>query len=90
MVKHDDFLKNAAPSVSRVGNHRLLCCSAQGENCSCNGGSNTYSDLADPDPQLLKPGNADSTRNIRNIKPKTSTGLDNFRCFCHTNNALEA
>ncbi len=42
MAKHDSFLRNAVPSFSRVGNHSLSCRSAEGENCSCNGGAYTF------------------------------------------------
>ncbi len=57
MAKHDEFLRQSVPSLSRVGNHRRSCRSAQGGNCSCNWGSYTFSDVADLEAQLLKPGN---------------------------------
>ena len=35
MAKHDEFFRNAVPSLSRaVGNHSLSCRSAKGENCT--------------------------------------------------------
>jgi hypothetical protein len=73
-----------------MGNHRLSCHSAQGENCSCNKGAYTISDIADLEAQLLKPGNTHNVRNIHKVKLGTFIGLENFRRVCHTPNALEA
>jgi hypothetical protein len=90
MAKHDEFLRNAVPIFSRVGNHSHSCCSAQGTNCSCNGGTYTFSDVDDLEAQLLKPGDAHCVRNIQKVILETSIGLENFRRVCHTPNASEA
>ncbi len=90
IAEHDEFFRNAVPSLSRVGNHRLSCRSAQGGNCSCNWGAYTFSDLADLESHLLKPGNTQGVKNIQKVKLETSIGLENFRRVCHTPNASEA
>ena len=90
MAKHDVFLRNAVPSLSRVGNHSLSCRSAHGENCTCNGGAYTFSDVADLEAQLLRPGNTDGVRHIKKLNPETSTGLEIFKRVCDTPNASEA
>jgi hypothetical protein len=90
MAKHDKFLRNEVPYLLRMGNHSLSCRSAQGENCSCNGGAYTFSDVADLEAQLLKPSSTQGVNSIQNVKPETSIGLENFRRVCHTPNASEA
>jgi hypothetical protein len=74
IAKHDEFLRQSVPSLSIVGNHRPLCSSAQRGNCSCNGGSYTFSDVVDLEAQLVKPGNKNGVKHIHKLKPETSKG----------------
>ena len=74
MAQHDEFLRNTVPSLSGVGNHRPSCRSAQGGNCSCNGGAYTFADVDDVEAQLLRPGKI-GARTIHRVTETTAQGL---------------
>ncbi len=93
MDKHDMFLRDIVPSLSRIGGHRHSCALLQGGNCSCNNGAYTFADYEDIEAQLLKPGNINGVNNIRRVKPETACGLQNINDVfntTHTSDALDA
>ena len=77
MAKHDEFLRKAVPYLSRVGNHSLTCRSAHGENCTCNVGAYTFSNIADLEAQLLKPSSTQGVNSIRNARRPLASKTSN-------------
>ena len=90
MEKHNMFLRESVPSLSRIGGHRRSCAFLQGGNCSCNNGAYTFADYEDIEAQILKQGNMNGVKNIQRVKSETACGLQNISHVFNTTHASDA
>ena len=74
LSKDQAFLRDAAPSISRIRASMKF----GGENCSCNQGAYTFADFDYVEAQLLKPGKI-GARSIQRVSEATSQGRENIK-----------